>query len=81
MHEPIDQRWRDEATCREVDAELFFPEVGENATAARRVCAACPVRTACLADALDRRDVAYGIRGGMTPAERRELLGAQFRAA
>jgi len=43
-------------------------------TAALRVCAVCPVRAACLADALNRRDVAYGVLGGMTPNERKELL-------
>ncbi len=67
-------RWRDQATCREVDPELFFPEAGGGGRAAKRVCAVCPVRTECLADALDRRDTAYGVLGGMTPSERRELL-------
>ncbi|MDQ2708516.1 MAG: WhiB family transcriptional regulator [Actinomycetota bacterium] len=74
MNPPSDRRWRDEATCREVDAALFFPEPGANPTAARRVCAVCPVRTQCLTDAFDRRDIAYGVLGGLTPRERRELL-------
>ncbi len=74
MNPPSDRRWRDEATCLEVDPELFFPEAGGGGRAAKRVCAVCPVRTACLTDALDRRDTAYGVLGGMTPGERRELL-------
>ncbi len=74
MNRTGDPRWRDEATCRQVDAQLFFPEPGANSTAARRVCAVCPVRAECLGDALDRRDIAYGVLGGLTPRERRELL-------
>jgi WhiB family redox-sensing transcriptional regulator len=37
------------------------------------VCRSCPVRTECLADALDNR-VEYGVWGGMTERERRALL-------
>jgi WhiB family transcriptional regulator, redox-sensing transcriptional regulator len=55
-----------------VDPELFFPAPGEHGKAARakRICARCPVRAACLADALASRD-GFGIRGGLTPNERR----------
>ncbi len=67
-------RWHDQATCREVDPELSFPEAGGGGRAAKRVCAVCPVRAACLDDALARRDTAYGVLGGLTPSERRELL-------
>ena len=76
MHQPTDRHWRDEAPCTQVDAAIFFPEVGANATAARRVCAVCPVRAACLADAIAQRDLSYGVRGGMTPAERRNHVRA-----
>ena len=37
------------------------------------ICRSCPVRTACLADALDNR-VEFGVWGGMTERERRALL-------
>lgn len=61
-----------------MDPELFFPAPGQRGKAARakRVCARCPVRAACLADALATHDE-YGIRGGLTPNERRmeRLLG------
>ncbi|WP_241193525.1 WhiB family transcriptional regulator, partial [Streptomyces sp. ADI96-15] len=36
-------------------------------------CTGCPVRTECLADALDNR-VEFGVWGGMTERERRALL-------
>lgn len=71
MTQPTDLQWRDEALCAQTDPTVFFPEVGANATAAREVCAVCPVRAACLADALAHRDWTYGVRGGMTPAQRR----------
>ena len=67
-------RWREQALCRETDPEAFFPEKGQSPNAARQVCAGCPVRAECLADALARRDVAFGVLGGLTPRERRDLL-------
>jgi WhiB family redox-sensing transcriptional regulator len=64
-----------------VDPELFFPAKGEHGKAARakQVCARCPVRAACLADAMATRDQ-FGIRGGLTPNERRlERLQGRLR--
>lgn len=69
--------WRAVALCAQTDPDAFFPEKGTPARDALRVCAGCPVRTACLADALARRDVAFGVLGGLTPRQRRELLRAQ----
>ena len=40
---------------------------------ARNFCRACPVRTECLAHALDQR-IEFGVWGGMTERERRALL-------
>src|SRR5574341_437448 len=42
--------WWQAGACRGMDPELFFPADGDNAGAARakRVCAACPVRSECL---------------------------------
>jgi WhiB family transcriptional regulator, redox-sensing transcriptional regulator len=40
---------------------------------ARGFCRACPVRTECLAHALDQR-IEFGVWGGMTERERRALL-------
>ncbi|MGD9528647.1 MAG: WhiB family transcriptional regulator [Pseudonocardia sp.] len=72
--------WRELARCREVDdGDLFFPEAARAAgyeaqvAAAKRICAGCAVRPDCLAYAL--RALPYGIAGGLTPEERRELRG------
>ncbi|WPF81874.1 WhiB family transcriptional regulator [Sanguibacter sp. 4.1] len=71
--------WVDDAACDGADPALFDPVNRHVAARATAVCAACPVRRACLLDALeDEEDTAYGpwlVRGGMTPKERRDLRG------
>jgi len=64
--------WRDLALCAQVDPELFYPDKGESARPARRVCAACEVGPQCLQEALDRAE-SHGIWGGLTERERRRL--------
>jgi WhiB family redox-sensing transcriptional regulator len=65
-----DRKWRDRAACRSADPETFF---GNDYAPARAVCEGCPVRLACLEDALTVGDIEHGIRAGMTPRERRDL--------
>ena len=72
-------RWRELAACRGTDLEVFFPERGESAGPARRVCAACPVRQPCLDYAITNR-ITHGIWGGMTERERRPLRSGWIRA-
>lgn len=84
--------WRDNARCRPTvhkRPEIFYPlglDKGESDTAgiaiAKEFCAACPVREACLAEAL-RLGERWGVWGGMTPAERirlriKQLMIEQF---
>jgi WhiB family transcriptional regulator, redox-sensing transcriptional regulator len=64
--------WTIVAACRGMDPdELFVQGAAQNR--AKMVCATCPVRTECLADALDNK-VEFGVWGGMTERERRALL-------
>jgi WhiB family redox-sensing transcriptional regulator len=64
--------WTTSARCRTTDPdELFVQGAAQNR--AKQVCLGCPVRTECLADALDNR-VEFGVWGGMTERERRALL-------
>lgn len=72
MSEPYFETWRDIALCRQIPGDLWFPEKGESAKAAKRVCAACPVRQACLDYAM-RHDERFGIYGGLTERERKAL--------
>jgi WhiB family redox-sensing transcriptional regulator len=62
--------WRRRATCRGMDPEVFYPETPEQDEIALLVCAACPVREACLEDAM-RRNETLGTVGGMTWQQRR----------
>jgi WhiB family transcriptional regulator, redox-sensing transcriptional regulator len=73
-------RWRQRAACAApgVDPELFFPLPGQHGKAARakRVCAGCPVKAPCLADALAMpAGLDEGIRAGTTREERHRLRG------
>ncbi|WP_154654158.1 WhiB family transcriptional regulator [Acidipropionibacterium thoenii] len=63
--------WTLLASCRGM-ADALFPE-GKEQRMARRICAGCPVRARCLAEALDNR-IEWGVWGGMTERERRRLL-------
>jgi WhiB family redox-sensing transcriptional regulator len=73
--------WQVDAACRGPQAVAFFPpshperkdERLSRESRAKSICAACPVRVECLAYALDIREV-HGIWGGLTEAERFELL-------
>ena len=66
--------WRTRAACRSMDPEIWFPAATEGPTyeaqvaVAKAVCAGCPVRAACLDEAVR---IPYGIAGGLTPEERR----------
>ncbi|GAB2722361.1 WhiB family transcriptional regulator [Kitasatospora kifunensis] len=70
------------AACRGADPELFFcssEDAAERQFAERRakqICAGCPVRDACLAGALERRE-RFGIWAGLTTQERRRLMSAE----
>lgn len=63
--------WTLRAKCRGMQDELF-PE-GADQKRARSVCMGCAVRSECLAEALDNR-IEWGVWGGMTERERRQLL-------
>lgn len=67
--------WRQAARCRTEDAEELFI-TGAVQREARQFCRTCPVRTECLAHALDQR-IEFGVWGGMTERERRALLRAR----
>lgn len=72
--------WRRRAACAGLDPELFFAsedvenrqERREREAAAKDVCGRCAVVDDCLAYALEARE-RYGIWGGLTADERREL--------
>lgn len=82
--------WRDQAACYGIPTKDYDPwfATGKTPSAeydvARRVCAGCPVRQMCLDEALREEkqgpeaDV-HGVRGGLTPHERIDLLHGKER--
>lgn len=73
------QDWRLRAACLEhPNPDMWFPGAHDDAArdAAKSICAACPVRAQCLADALrgGQRSPVRGIWGGTTQRERAELV-------
>lgn len=68
--------WMRHGVCSQTDPETFFAPPDGNVRwwdAAVAVCRGCPVRDECLAYAIEN-DIAYGVWGGSTEAERRPLL-------
>src|SRR4051812_8280216 len=64
--------WAVKALCNQARPdELFVRGAAQNR--AKQLCAGCPVRTECLAEALDN-EIEWGVWGGMTERERRALL-------
>jgi WhiB family redox-sensing transcriptional regulator len=68
----VRDHWSERAACHSVDPEELFGESARQ-NRAKAVCSGCPVRTECLAEALDHR-IEFGVWGGMTERERRALL-------
>ena len=64
--------WVSKAKCRDVDPDELFVR-GAEQHKAKVVCAACPVKAECLAEALDN-EIEWGVWGGLTERERRALL-------
>lgn len=67
--------WVRVAACRQAQPDQLFVR-GAEQNKAKQVCAGCPVRTECLAEALDNQ-IEWGVWGGMTERERRALLRRQ----
>lgn len=67
-----DWGWKFLARCVEVDREMFFPEKGESAREAKKVCSQCEVKNECLAEALADEST-RGVWGGTTDRERTQM--------
>jgi len=62
--------WRENAKCRDMDPDIFFPERGQSVDRAKAACEACVVREECCEFAL-RTNQKTGIWGGMSHRQRR----------
>jgi hypothetical protein len=77
MNHHAEPDWHTRALCLGMDADVFFPEPGDVAATnhAKRICTGCPVRQACLTNALREeggraKDNRFGVRGGKAPGGR-----------
>lgn len=73
--------WRARAACATADPDLFFPDSDTPAARiaeAKKICASCPVREACLKDAI-RCGESEAICGGLTGRERRGMVALDGR--
>lgn len=80
------REWLLGALCAQVTVEesVWYPGKGGSANHAKRVCQRCAVRAECLAFAMDCEggldSHRFGIFGGLTPNERRDLAKTGWRA-
>ena len=75
---PRRKHWSDNALCRGLNTEDFFPRGTTGVfllhiEEAKKVCRACPVAMACAQDALTDR-IEHGVWGGLDEDQRRRLL-------
>jgi WhiB family redox-sensing transcriptional regulator len=63
----------DQARCRDVDPNMFFPDTGELSGPALAICRTCPVVDACLGYALDCPEPLTGIWGATTQRQRTRI--------
>jgi WhiB family redox-sensing transcriptional regulator len=66
----LDQDWRSSGLCAATDPDLWFAVGAVEHREAKSICRRCPVRSQCLAYAMEA-PVDHGIWGGMTERERR----------
>lgn len=69
----MEHDWMARGLCANVPPSVFFPSDGAGVEAARKICADCPVKAACLEHALVHR-IDHGVWGGCSERERRRIL-------
>lgn len=64
--------WQDDANCKGVDPELFFPKRGESTRVAKDYCNSCKAQKHCLEYSILNAEK-FGIWGGLSERERRKI--------
>ena len=65
--------FQDQAACKPGDEAIFFSELASKVAKAKAICATCPVSSKCLDFAI-QAEIEFGIFGGYTPDERKNLI-------
>jgi WhiB family redox-sensing transcriptional regulator len=71
--------WVNEAACRGLATNLFYPERGDPTRHALEVCKPCPVKADCLQYAIDNSE-RWGVWGGLTERQRRRIRSDRYQA-
>jgi WhiB family redox-sensing transcriptional regulator len=69
LSQVVQEPWRQEAACRGLDPDMFFPQYQDQEEEAKQVCRTCPVADECLDYAITHKEE-HGIWGGMNHKER-----------
>ena len=69
----MNTEWMARGKCQEVAPDLFFTSDGMGVLVAQKICAECPVSSACLEYALENH-IDHGVWGGCSERERRRIL-------
>jgi hypothetical protein len=71
--------WMEQGACqnRDEDGKIFFPDPGNNAVMAKKMCGRCPVREKCLDWSIETRQM-YGIWGGVSEKKRRQMMHLRY---
>jgi WhiB family redox-sensing transcriptional regulator len=70
--------WMDDAACRGVDPDVFYPVTTTGVKRAQQYCDGCPVRVDCLMFAINLGEE-WGIWGGLTERDRRRIRRGRTR--
>jgi len=73
--------WLEQAACRGMDTEIFFPKLGgyhDVEPIIKAVCDRCPVAQQCL-DLAMKQDIQIGYFGGLSARQRDRLISRGYR--
>ena len=70
--------WSDQAMCKDLDTQMFFPKRGEATKPIKIICSVCPVVKPCLEYAMKSSEK-FGVWGGTSERERRRMRGMRSR--
>jgi WhiB family redox-sensing transcriptional regulator len=73
-----DKEWAEQAKCKDLDTEVFFPGRGEAVAPIKLICNVCPVVKPCLEYAMKSGEK-FGVWGGTSERERRRIRGLRGR--
>lgn len=64
-----------DALCRQIDPELFYPELNRSTPVLKAICVDCPVKNNCIGYAIAEKDL-EGVHGGFSKSEKQKIIDA-----